>query len=78
MSSLGSSPQFGEGQCLTVVSQRVLLQLADGHGGEGARQALVCVLLTWRTIKRFESKLGLLYGVYYIKAAFDEDLQCMA
>lgn len=46
MSSLGSSPEFGEGQCLTMVSQRVLLQLADGHRGERARQALVCVLLT--------------------------------
>lgn len=48
MSSLGSSPEFGEGQGLTVVSQRVLLQLADGHGGERARQALVHVLLTWK------------------------------
>ena len=44
--SLGSGSELGEGQDLTVVPQRMLLQLADGHGGEGARQALVRVLLT--------------------------------
>lgn len=55
MSSLGSSPEFGEGQGLTMVSQRVLLQLTDGHWGEGARQALVCVLLTWRKIEKQRS-----------------------
>lgn len=48
MGSLGGRPQFGEGQDLTVVPQGVLLQLADGHRGEGAPQALVCVLLTWQ------------------------------
>lgn len=44
---LRGRPQFGQGERLAVVRQRVLLQLADGHGGEGARQALVGVLLTW-------------------------------
>lgn len=43
---LGGGPQFLEGQGLAVISQRVLLQLADGHGGEGTRQAFVRVLLT--------------------------------
>lgn len=55
VSSLGSSTQFGEGQRLAVVHQRVLLQLADGHRGEGARQALVCVLLTWRETEKCKS-----------------------
>lgn len=47
MGRLRGCPEFGQGECLAVVRQRVLLQLADGHGGEGARQALVGVLLTW-------------------------------
>lgn len=46
MGRLRGSPQFGQGERLAVVRQRVLLQLADGHGGEGAGQALVGVLLT--------------------------------
>lgn len=63
MSSLGSSPKFVEGQGLTMVSQRMLLQLADGHGGEGARQALVHVLFTWRKIKKHKSTTSLLYEI---------------
>lgn len=46
MRRLGGGPQLLEGQGLAVVSQRVLLQLADGHRGEGTRQAFVRVLLT--------------------------------
>lgn len=46
MGRLRGCPEFGQGERLTVVRQRVFLQLADGHGGEGARQALVGVLLT--------------------------------
>lgn len=46
MRSLVGCSEFGKGQDFTVVSQRVLLQLADGHRSEGAGQALVCVLLT--------------------------------
>lgn len=34
-----------EGQGLAVVPQGMLLQLADGHGGERAGRALVRVLL---------------------------------
>lgn len=46
MRRLGGGPQFLEGQGLAVISQGVLLQLADGHRGEGTRQAFVRVLLT--------------------------------
>lgn len=63
MSSLGSSSEFGEGQGLTMVSQRVLPQLADGHGGEGARQALVCVLLTCKINKNHQATTRQLYEI---------------
>lgn len=46
MRRLGGGPQFLEGQGLAVISERVLLQLADGHRGEGTGQAFVRVLLT--------------------------------
>lgn len=46
LSSLGGSAELVQGQGLAVFSEGVLLQLDDGHGGEGARQALVHVLLT--------------------------------
>lgn len=55
MRSLGGSSEFSKGQGLAVVSQRVLLQLADGHRREGAGQALVRVLLTWKNIKDHEA-----------------------
>ena len=72
MSSLGSSPQFGEGQGLAVVSQRVLLQMADGHGGEGARQTFVCVLLAWKLNKnKQESQVS--NFIKYTNAVLDED-----
>lgn len=55
MRSLVGCSEFGKGQDFTVVSQRVLLQLADGHRSEGAGQALVCVLLTWKNIEDHEA-----------------------
>lgn len=41
MGSLGGGPQLVERERLAVVPEGMPLQLADGHGGEGARQALV-------------------------------------
>ena len=38
---LGGGPQLAERELLAMVPEGVLLQQADGRGGEGARQALV-------------------------------------
>lgn len=44
----GSGFEFGQRERLSVLLQRVLLQLADGGGGERTRDALVRVF-TWNT-----------------------------
>lgn len=58
MGRLGGGPQFLEGQSLAVISERVLLQLADGHRGEGARQAFISMLLTWEEEKKQRSSVS--------------------